>query len=143
MLQEDSIPTAFFYFARSMAEPARARPAEVLSALLKQLYISGTDQSVRESVTKEYDVRSRKAEDEGCTIKRLTVEDCIGLIVKFAVDRPAILVFDALDECEEDTRDQLLEAFDEIIESSNSVVRIFVSSRDDIDIVIVFLDVKP
>lgn len=138
MLHADSTSTAFFYCARNTAEPARARPVEVLSALLRQLCSSDPDQPVKEPVAREYEARKRKAEKDCSSIKKLTVEDCTRLIIELTRDHPANIVLDALDECEENKRYKLLEAFESIIRSSGDVVKIFVSSRDDIDIVSTF-----
>ena len=128
-------PTAFFYCARSTAEPERAKPAEIMGALLRQLASSKPDLPVKEPVAEEYEVRKKKAEEDCSSLKKLTVQDCTRLIIELTKNHPAVLILDALDECEEDTRHELLEAFDDIISNSKEVVKIFVSSRDDIDIV--------
>ena len=128
-------PTAFFYCARSTAEPERAKPAEIMGALLRQVASSKSDLPVKEPVAKEYEARRKKAEEDCSSLKKLTVQDCIRLIIELTKEDPAILILDALDECEESTRHELLEAFDDIIRNSAEVVKIFVSSRDDIDIV--------
>ena len=135
MLDADPASTAFFYCARSTAEPARARPVEILCALLRQLCTSKPDQPVKNPVAREYEARKRKAEEDCSTIKRLTVEECTRLIIELTKDHPATIILDALDECDEITRHELLEALDSIISNSANVVKIFVSSRDDIDIV--------
>ena len=135
MLDADSASTAFFYCARSTAEPARAKPVEILCALLRQLCTSNSDQPVKNPVAREYEARKKKAEDDCSTIKRLTVEECTRLIIELTKDHPATIILDALDECEEITRHELLEALDSIISNSANVVKIFISSRDDIDIV--------
>lgn len=142
MLNADSTSTAFFYCARSTAEPARARPVEVLCALLRQLCTSNPDQPVKNPVAREYEARKKKAEEDCSTIKRLTVEDCTRLIIELTKDHPATIILDALDECDEGTRPELLEAFDSIISKSANVVKIFVSSRDDIDIVSTFCHIS-
>ncbi len=134
----DSASTAFFYSARSTAEPARAKPVEILRALLRQLCSSDLDQPVNELIAREYKARKTEAEKDCSAIKRLTVKDCTRLIIELTKDDPATIILDALDECEEDTRYELLEAFDSIISSSGKVVKIFASSRDDIDIVSLF-----
>ena len=135
LLDADSASTAFFYCARSTAEPARAKPVEILCALLRQLCSSNPDQPVKSPVAREYEARQKKSEEDCSTIKRLTVEECTRLIIELTKDHPATIILDALDECEEITRHELLEAFDSIISNSANVVKIFVSSRDDIDIV--------
>ena len=127
--------TAFFYCARSTAEPERAKPAAIMSALLRQLASSQSDMPIKEAVVTEYEARKDLAAKDGSALKKLTVEDCTRLIVELANSHPLIIILDALDECEEDTRYELLEAFDEIISKSREVVKILVSSRDDVDIV--------
>ena len=128
-------PTAFFYCIRSTAEPERAEPAEIMGALLRQLASSGTDLTIKEPVAKEYEARWERAERDASALRKLTVQDCTRLIIELTKSHPATIILDALDECEKDTRYELLEAFDEIISRSVEVVKVFVSSRDDIDIV--------
>ena len=139
MLKEDpdsnTSSTAFFYCARSTAEPARAKPTEIMGALLRQLAGSRTDLPIKTPVAKEYETRREKAEEDCSMLKKLTVQDCTRLIVELTKNQSATIVLDALDECEENTRHELLEAFDEIICNSGEVVKVLVSSRDDIDIV--------
>ena len=131
----DTSSTAFFYCARSTAEPERAKPADIMGALLRQLAGSKRDLPIKMPVAKEYETRRRKAEEDCSTLKKLTVQDCTRLIVELTKDQPATIILDALDECEENTRHELLEAFDEIVCNSAEVVKVLVSSRDDIDIV--------
>lgn len=126
---------AFFYCARSTAEPERAKPAEIMGALLRQLTSSKPDLPVKEPVATEYEARRKKAAEDCSSLKKLTVQDCTRLIIELTQNYPATIILDALDECEENTRHELLEAFDDIISSSAEVVKVFVSSRDDIDIV--------
>jgi hypothetical protein len=45
-------------------------------------------------------------------------------------------VLDALDECNPETRHYLLESLDDIIQKSTGLVKIFVSSRDDKDVML-------
>lgn len=44
------------------------------------------------------------------------------------------IVIDALDECDPNTRDELLQVLQTVLSESTSLVKIFVSSRDDGDI---------
>ena len=127
--------TAFFYCARSTAEPERAKPAEIMGALLRQLASSKPNLPVKEPVAKEYEARRKRSEEDCSALKKLTVQECTRLIIELTKKYPATIILDALDECEEDTRHELLGAFDEIISNSAELVKVFVSSRDDIDIV--------
>ena len=127
--------TAFFYCARSTAEPERGKPAEILGAILRQLCSSKPDKPIRALVTKEYEIRRQKADDDCSRVRKLSVEDCTRLILELAEETPATIIIDALDECDEAIRHELLEALELIISNSNDLVRVLVSSRDDVDIV--------
>jgi hypothetical protein len=126
---------AYFYCSRSTAEPERAQPAEILSALLRQLASSKPDVPIRDAVAKEYEDRKKKADEDCSQPKKLTVKDCTELILQLNAERPAMIIIDALDECNNETRHELLEALDRIISQSDKLVKVFVSSRDDVDIV--------
>jgi len=126
-------PIAFFYCARNAAEPERAKPVDIMGALLRQLASSKPDVSIKEPVSKEYEGRKKSAEDDCSKLKKLTVEDCTRLIIELTRDNPAMIIIDALDECDEN--DKLLEALDKIVSESAEVVKVFVSSRDDVGIV--------
>jgi hypothetical protein len=67
-------------------------------------------------VAKEYEARKQKADDDCSKLKQLTGSDCTRLILELTDHRPAVIVIDALDECEEYLRHELLEALDEIVE---------------------------
>ena len=109
-----------------------------MGALLRQLASVQSDLRIKDPVAEEYAARKRDAERDNSALKKLTVQDCTRLIIELTRQHPATIILDALDECEKDTRHELLEAFDEIISQSTEVVKVFVSSRDDIDIVSIF-----
>jgi hypothetical protein len=67
---------------------------------------------------------------------KLTIAESTELILALTNDNPAIIVIDAIDECQPERRHELLNALDHIINKSTNLVKVFVSSRDDIDIVL-------
>jgi len=86
-------------------------------------------------VAKKYKEMKEEADDDGCEPAKLTVTECVELILALLKSNPATIIIDALDECNRARRHELLLAFDKIIQKSANVVKIFVSSRDDHDIV--------
>lgn len=106
-----------------------------MGTLLRQLASSESDLSIKDPVVQEYEARKKMARGDYSSLKKLTVEDCTRLIIELTKNHPATIILDALDECEKSTRHELFEALDEIISKSAEVVKVFVSSRDDIDIV--------
>ncbi|KIW11611.1 hypothetical protein PV08_10913 [Exophiala spinifera] len=127
-------PIAFFYCVRNDAERERALPVEILRAILRQLSSTQPDQPIKEPVATEYESRKKKGDEDCSKIRKLTVEDCTRLILALTNHSPATIIIDALDECDEFLRHELLEALDEIVSKSSQVVKVFVSSRDDVDI---------
>lgn len=62
----------------------------------------------------------------------VSAEEAINIILQTIKDRPVTyIVIDALDECNRDTRWVLIESLEEILRRSTSLVKIFVTSRDD------------
>jgi hypothetical protein len=107
-----------------------------MRCILKQLSYSNSDLSIREPIVKKYKNLREEADDDGCDeLAKLTVEECVELILGLLESNPATIIIDALDECDPARRYELFMAFDGIIAKSTNVVKIFVSSRDDSDIV--------
>lgn len=100
---------------------------------MRQLSCSDSDLPIREPVVKWHKERKREAEKKGFELAKLTLTECVQLIADLLKSNPATIIIDALDEC--DRRHTLLEALDEIIQKSPNLVKVFVSSRDDDDIV--------
>lgn len=66
----------------------------------------------------------------------LSLEECTEIIIHLTKDSSlTTIVLDALGECDEEKRSDLLEALAVILQRSTNLVKIFISSRDDHDIV--------
>lgn len=129
-------PIAYFYCIRSTSEPERADPDEIMRSLLKQLSCSGTKLPVRDPLASRYKELKEKAEDNGSQEPpKLNLEECVELILGLLDHNPATIVIDALDECDPLRRHELLLALKDIIQKSANIIKVFVSSRDDNDIV--------
>ena len=125
----NSSPVAYFYCSRDTAEPERSKSEEVLRCIARQLSTSIDGHRIREPLLCTY----RKAKSEGLE-ERLTLEEAVDFIIELAEENPATIVIDALDECDHKTRRDLLEGLRNIVEKSDNVMKIFVSSRDEPDI---------
>jgi hypothetical protein len=123
---------AFFYCTRNAAEPERADPREVLRSLVRQLSCLKPGLPIMEPITTMY----KERDERGFDITKLTLEECLKLLIELTGLYPSTtILLDALDECDPDTRHELLQALDDLIQNSTGLVKIFVSSRDDKDIV--------
>jgi len=129
----NAFPIAYFYCARDSAETERADPGKIMGAILKQLARPNRHQPIKEPIATEYERRRKKAEDSCPKLRQLTIEDCTSLILELTRVDPAVIIIDALDECEENS--ELLKALDTIVSKSGELVKVFVSSREDVNIV--------
>ncbi|CAM1505811.1 Fc.00g114480.m01.CDS01 [Cosmosporella sp. VM-42] len=126
-----SAPIAYFYCSRNGAETERAEPAEVLRCIARQLCRDNTDLPVNESLEQAYDNAGKPQIGQN----RLDVKGSTELILQTLADNPATIVIDGLDELRGDKRYEIFESLDQIVKESPNVVKVFLTSRNDGDIV--------
>jgi len=121
----------YFYCSRSAAEIERTNPDTVIASILRQLSCAQIDNPLPSSLVDKYKKQGQGFESHG-----LPLEESLQLIIAMIGDYGmTTIVVDALDECDPNTRQSLLDAFEDILRESAGLVKIFVSSRDDQDIV--------
>jgi hypothetical protein len=125
-------PPAFFYCSRSTAEPTRSDPAVILASIARQMSNLQPGASLLKPTVDLYN----KKEAEGFVSGPLRIEESCSLIIELTEHYPmTVIAIDALDECDPGKRADLLEALEHILQKSLNLVKIFLSSRDDQDIV--------
>ena len=130
--QASPAPVAYFYCTRNSAETERSNPDEILRSILRQLTVShGSSSQVHERVLQEYERRQAVAKVDGFEVTRLKAAECVRLILDTTATNPATVIIDAVDEIQPNSRHVLLNALVQIVQSSMSVVKVFVTSRDD------------
>ena len=128
-----SPPPAFFYCSRNTAEPTRSNPDSIVASIARQLSSLQPGDPLLSPVVAAY----TKREKEGFASGSLGIEESRALILQLVEQyRLTTIVIDALDECDPERRADLLESLEEILQESASLVKIFVSSRSDQDIVL-------
>jgi hypothetical protein len=127
------LPIAYFYCARDDAEPERADPDEILRTILEQLSSSNSRLPIREPVVQAY--KEKKEEARGRNPEKLMRDEAVEVILTLLESNSATVIIDALDECNSARRQDLLLDIQRIIRESANLVKFFVSSRDDHDIV--------
>ena len=130
------VPLAFFFCARNTAEPLRSQPAEILRAVVKQLGTTEQMHLVHATILKAFEDQEAESDIDGASLSQFNAGEATKMILSLTDDNPAIIIVDALDECNPDLRYQLLEAFENLVSQSKNVVKVLVSSRDDIDILL-------
>ena len=119
----------YFYCSKSTRDMKRSDPEQILRCLVQQASSIPGGPQLHSKTRLRYEQR-RKA-------GQLSIEEAIGLLMSTVERRPVTYIFlDALDECERETRHELTKALEIILNDSPSLIKIFVSSRDDQDIVL-------
>ncbi|KAF2740308.1 hypothetical protein EJ04DRAFT_548375 [Polyplosphaeria fusca] len=129
----DSPQPVFFYCSRNPAEPARSEPQAILASLARQLScLEPGKPLLRPSVN-----LFKEKEAEGFASGSLQMDESLNLILQLIAQYPlTTIVIDAIDECDPRKRHELLKALEKMLQNSPSLVKIFVSSRNDQDIVL-------
>ena len=123
----------YFYCQRNSAEPERSDPEAILRSLVRQMSCLRPGRALLQPVRDIYDARKK----EGFAAGSLDSDECTALILRMTKHRPmTTIVIDALDECDPGQRYVLLDALSRIFTDSTGVVKLFISSRDDRDIVL-------
>jgi hypothetical protein len=127
-----SPPPVFFYCSRNTAEPGRSNPEAIMASITRQLSSLQPGLPLLGPTIAVY----VKKEAEGFASGTLSINESCALIMQLIEHYPlTTIVIDALDECNAEKRADLLEVLEIILRESTQLVKIFVSSRDDQDIV--------
>ncbi|KAL7276073.1 hypothetical protein RUND412_000957 [Rhizina undulata] len=117
------------YFYCKYGEKERQEPESILSTAVKQLSLLSPKGFLPEPVISLY----RKQKNDGVE-RRLWLDESTELILQLSkAFGQTVIIVDALDECDKETRCQFLDALKELQSSSKSL-KIFITSRNDDDI---------
>ncbi|KAL7266423.1 hypothetical protein RUND412_011032 [Rhizina undulata] len=119
---------AVAYFYCKHGERDRQDPASILSTIVKQLSLMGPAEFLPQSVVSTFKAQKPKSGTMQLSESRKLIANLAENFVQ------TIIVIDALDECDKESRKDLLAALDIILNSSNGVIKLFVTSRDADDI---------
>lgn len=130
-----STTVCYFYCQRNPAEAERSDPDEILRCIVKQLAILESDKDIKSPIFEAFQRKTRVAKE--CEPDKLTLEEATSLLLEILEQSPAIIIIDAIDEIDPLRRHELLASLQLIVlvHQSPSLVHVFVSSRDDGDIV--------
>ena len=74
--------------------------------------------------------------EDGLAAGPLSLKESISMLIRLTEKRRfSHIIIDALDECNRQEREHLLDALSQIMKESPGIVKVFISSRDDMDIV--------
>lgn len=132
---------AYFYCGDSRFGQSWADPDEVMRSLTPQFAIVDREKlKVHEQIALEYARREAEAKLDGFEIPRLQSTQCADLVLGILGANPVVIIVDGVDEIEEHRRHELLDALVRIRDESASVVKIFLSSRDNSNVFATLVD---
>lgn len=131
-----SAPFAYFYCLKTDSEPGRSSVDEILRSVLRQLAITdaGTQPRVRCLLDVEFEQRSKSARLSGWDLARLKTKECVDLIIEIVNDDPITIILDAIDQIQDAQRFALFDAMNRILADAANVVKIFLTSRNDTEV---------
>lgn len=127
-LESSSGPAGFAFFYCDRNDEQRRTPLSVLRSFVRQLSTSAQNPGyIRKSLQDLY--RKRRMEGSG-----LSLSDCKEqLLESVNFYAQTTIVLDALDECEPESRHEIVNAIESVFKSRKSL-KVFISSRPDRDI---------
>jgi hypothetical protein len=143
-LTESATDDTVLYFYCRYNEEERRQALAILRSLVRQAFFAlKLGSPAADAVEEMYAEQERKGFSHG----GLGSKECLDLLAttilpSLGSNGRIFIVIDALDECEDSSRTELLRAFQHICSLVDIPVRIFVSSRDNDDIVL-HLDNRP
>ena len=128
-LGESHTDEAFAYFYCNRAEETRRSPESILRSLVRQLSTTVTKEKfiheMLRDLKKVFDLQGRSPDTDTCR----------DVLIKLLNSYPATtIILDALDECDDATRYELMEILDQLMASSRKPLKILISSRPNVDI---------
>ncbi|KAF7559480.1 hypothetical protein G7046_g4676 [Stylonectria norvegica] len=119
----------FAYFYCNRHEEDRRRPESILRSLVRQLSSrAAADNEIHQTLR---DLKKRLMRDG----RSLDIDASKDVLLELVNTYPATtIVLDALDECEADSREELMTALDYLMERSHSPLKVLISSRPNPDI---------
>jgi nucleoside-triphosphatase THEP1 len=129
---------AYFYCTRNPAEDERSRPKEVIPSFLRQLGFTGTDPKVlKPALASLRTAKEEEAKEHGSeVVEPLNPKECVDTLIKILQGSTTVIAIDAIDELKSEERHEFYKTLSRILNDvDQGVVRVFLSSRDDQDIV--------
>lgn len=122
-------PVVYFYCNKH--EPDRRDPAKIMQAIVKQMSLVLPAAGLPKPVVAAYEKRVK----DGFASGSLEFQESKDLLVSLLHIFPhTTIIIDALDESDPLTRGRLLETLTSLMHSSACSVKVFISSREDVDI---------
>jgi hypothetical protein len=120
---------AFFYCSRTSGQTERKESREILRSIVKQLSSPVSGLPLKQPIISKYQ-ENLSAGNPPATLALKESKRLITRLIQHEYQH-VTLIIDALDECNRDTRRELLIFLVELVKLSGTIVKIFISSRNE------------
>ncbi|XWW98909.1 hypothetical protein V2A60_006913 [Cordyceps javanica] len=128
---------AYFYCIRSEAEQSRGRADKILASLVRQLACLRPQAPILEPVMTQYTKGVTEYDLPEYGDHAWSITDSEKVLMRLLEEYPAVtLVIDALDEVQQQDRGDLLATLTRLARNAPNLLKIFISSRYNYDIVL-------
>lgn len=124
---------AYYYCADEPSESDRASPGAILRSILRQLAVDEKRNTIEPKILSEYE-RTAGSTKSRINLIRLGSHDCSELILELKMRRKVYIALDAIDELRQEARSELIDALNRIVNESDGMVKVLVTSRNDAQI---------
>ena len=122
----------FFYCSRNNAEPLRSDPTAILGSIARQLANLSPSSPLLPPVVEAFEAEK----EQGSVSSSIDFEDSQALVLELINIYPVTtIIIDGLDECSKEARRRILDFVKTTLAGTSSLVKFFLSSREDGDIV--------
>ena len=121
---------AYFYISKNPSETFRTDPVKILRCLVQQLAVANASNVNGKLLTVYESSKATYGEP-----RKLTFDQCVELLTSLTDTLPLILIIDALDEMPVDHLNELLRGLGDLTKNAARQIKIFVSSRNDLNTV--------
>lgn len=124
---------AYYYCADEPSESDRASPSAIFRSILRQLAVDEKRNTIEPKILSEYE-RVAGSTKSRINLIRLGSHDCTELILELKMRSTVYIALDAIDELRQEARSELIEALHRIVNESDGLVKVLVTSRNDAQI---------
>jgi hypothetical protein len=135
-IHAQAVPIAYFYCGDSTNGDG-VDACDVLRSLIRQLaVIDHHSRQIHRQALSEYERKCKDANEEDSEVEKLNCSECVALLAELLRANPAVLVIDGVDEIYAEppprtTKYELLRSLAKLRDVAASVVKIFLTSRED------------
>ena len=128
--RQDKSSIVYYYCSNTKSEPDRASPDAILRSILFQVAVNRNTGVIDPVIISECE----KLDNGGPNSVRLGAASCLRLLQQLQMDKTTIIALDAVDELAKPDRAELIQALERLVEDSQGIIKVIITSRNDIQI---------